>query len=366
MNIQGYFTTKGLNLAAKLSAGSTLDITRVAAGSGVTQDPSKATSLPQSQQTLAVNTASHSGSTATLPVVLAAALAQESYTLTELGVYARDPDEGEILYKIYQLDKPVAITAGSRMVLRFYLEETVSEDVSVNVTCSPDGLITEVDFLNVQEKVMVAAIPNRSVSLSAGELAAYLNGLPRLLTENLTINVSGTCANKISFSRFYGPGTLTIQADALGNAVFNEMDISDCRCHLYIKNLEFHIQETITTNPEGALVLNGCPDVKLEYCSFSDPYHTYSRWQAVGIYAIRNTFCLVDGCTIKDVDVAVIAYHNSIMSINGGTYSGNTNGADVNSCGIVMLNSSVSSTTLGGGSNVKKGGLIVKSDGTLL
>lgn len=366
MHLQGHFTGKGLSLAAKLSVGSPLVITRVAAGSGVTQNPVNATSLSQIRQTLTVNTASCSGSTATIPVTLAAALAQESYALTELGVYAQDPDEGEILYKLYQMDTPVPIIAGSRTVLRFYLEETLSEDGSVNVTCSPDGLITEMDFLPVQKKVMVRSLPYRSVSLSAGELMEYLNSLPRLLTEDLTITVSGTCANKISFSRFYGPGTLTIQSDTLGNAVFNEMAISDCRCHLYIKNLEFHIQETITTNPEGALVLNGCPDVKLESCSFSDPYHTSSRWQAVGIYTKRNTLCLVDGCTIKNVDVAVVAYHNSIMSINGGTFSGNANGADVNSCAIIMLNRDVPSTTLGGGSNVKKGGLIVKSDGTLL
>ncbi len=109
--MQGYFTTKGLALSAKLLTGDTLSISRVVAGSGQTQTTAAALSGPC--QTLAVNAPTHSGDTATIPATLAAASASGSYNLTELGVYANDSDEGEILYKIYKLSKPVSITAGS-------------------------------------------------------------------------------------------------------------------------------------------------------------------------------------------------------------------------------------------------------------
>lgn len=188
--MQGYFTPKGMALSAKLLAGAALTVSRVVAGSGQTQ--AAATALSDPRQTLAVNSPTHSGNTAAIPATLAAASASESYTLTELGVYANDPDEGEILYKLYQLSEPVDITAGSSMVLRFYLEETVSQDPDVAVICSPAGLVTEEAFNPVQERVLQTAAPTRTVTVQAADLPAYISGLPRLLAENLRIYVSGT------------------------------------------------------------------------------------------------------------------------------------------------------------------------------
>ena len=92
MDMQGYFTAKGLALTAKLLSGATLEVTRVVAGSGYTDKPAAATALPQVQQELAVNTPTYNGSTAVIPATLVAAQARTSYTLTELGVYAKAPD----------------------------------------------------------------------------------------------------------------------------------------------------------------------------------------------------------------------------------------------------------------------------------
>ena len=78
------------------------------------------------------------------------------------------------------------------MVLRFYLEETVSQDLEVSVPCSPAGLITEEMFKPVRDKVQAASVPERRVVLAAADLQAYLDSLPRLLTEYYQITVSGT------------------------------------------------------------------------------------------------------------------------------------------------------------------------------
>lgn len=93
MSLQGFYTTKGLALAAKLAAGTGLTITRVTAGSGETA--ASAAALAQERQTLTVGEAAVSGQSAVLPATLAEAGASAAYTLTELGVYARDPQEGE-------------------------------------------------------------------------------------------------------------------------------------------------------------------------------------------------------------------------------------------------------------------------------
>ena len=113
MNIQGTYTNKGLALTAKTAAGACLRVTRVVGGSGHTPDIPGATALPEIRQTLTVGEARCAGDTAVLPVTLAAVGLESSYTLTELGVYAEDPNEGEILYCVYRLDESTTIRPGA-------------------------------------------------------------------------------------------------------------------------------------------------------------------------------------------------------------------------------------------------------------
>lgn len=92
MSFQGFYTTKGLALAAKIAAGTKLTITKVTAGSGETTK--SATALTEEKQTLTAGTAAVSGETAVLPVTLAETSVPAAYSLTELGIYAHDPDAG--------------------------------------------------------------------------------------------------------------------------------------------------------------------------------------------------------------------------------------------------------------------------------
>ena len=183
MEIQGFFTKKGLALAAKLAAGETLKITRAVAGAG--QTAQTASALSQIRQNLTAGRPRRRGNTAILPVTLAAGMTETSYTLREIGLYAQDPDEQEILYKVYQLSEPVGIFPDSRLVLRFYLEETVSEALNMTVVCSPAGLITEEDFAPVRDKVEKTSVGYaETVRVTAAELPGYIRSLPRLLLKN--------------------------------------------------------------------------------------------------------------------------------------------------------------------------------------
>lgn len=236
MNIQGTYTNKGLALTAKTAAGACLRVTRVVGGSGHTPDIPNAAQLLEIRQTLAVGEARCAGNTAILPVTLAAMELEDSYTLTELGIYAEDPNEGEILYCVYRLDEPVSIQAGSDTVLRFYLRQTVSKDGGARVLCSPAGLISESDCGPVRKKVLATGAPDRTVTVSMSELAAYLSKLPRLLTEKLTIKVSGEWTGRLPILWFYGSGTLTIQGE--GTAVIHGgIQIYNCSCMVLLENL---------------------------------------------------------------------------------------------------------------------------------
>ncbi len=147
MEITGHYTAKGLELSAKLLTGTALTITRVAAGGGHTA--LNAVTMAEEKQVLAVGAVQRTGATVVLPVTLAAVLAEADYTLGEVGVYARDPEAGEILYRLYRMEPALGITAGESLVLRLELEETVSETAEVVLSGTAPGLMTEEDLLRV-------------------------------------------------------------------------------------------------------------------------------------------------------------------------------------------------------------------------
>lgn len=357
--MQGYFTTKGLALSAKLAAGSVLTISRVVAGSGQTQRTAAALFGPC--QTLAVNSPTQSGDTATIPATLAAADASGSYTLTELGVYANDPDEGEILYKIYRLSQPVDIVAGSSMVVRFYLEETVSEDLNVTVACSPAGLITEEDFLPVRNALQATATPTRQVTLNIDGLQAYLDGLPRLLTEYLEITVSGTLTSPLTIAGFYGPGRLRIQSGADGAVFRCKVSVDGCSAMVVLWGLQFEEPEDIGSN-DGVLYATFDDFLWLSNCTFTGREGGTAK-------AIRADYrCMVatDNIGISGFSCAVLSGRTAIVAVNGPAsgFSGNTTGAHVFRGGVILLSGGVDEL-LGGSANIKAGGFIVKENGTL-
>lgn len=218
MSFQGFYTTKGLALAAKLAAGTKLTITKVTAGSGETAKT--AATLAQEQQTLTAGTAAVSGQSAVLPVTLAKTGVSAAYSLTELGVYAQDPDAGVILFQVFRMDKPIPLTAGGENAYRFYLKQTVGA-AGISVTCSPAGLLIDEDLDPLRSTITALAarvnatdISTRAVTVAAAELQAYIDALPRLLTEQITVKVTGTLSDSLYIQGFYGSGALTIQGPA--------------------------------------------------------------------------------------------------------------------------------------------------------
>lgn len=355
MDLTGYLTKQGLQLSAKLISGSTLEVTRVVAGSGKTGEPLTATSLPQVRQKLAVNTPTHNGNTAVIPATLAAA-AEEDYTLTELGVYASDPDKGEILYKVYKLSAPVAIAAGSQMVLRFYLEETVSQDVDITVVCSPAGLITEEDFAPVR----ATAAASENIQLEASKLQEYLDRLPRLLTKQVKITVSGTLNTTLSISGFYGCGALVIHGTD-GFTVNSLIRICDCKVPVELFDAIVQAPSGLDKNGE-LLSMQHCSRVWLENCTFT------GNNVCVGIRASLSSSVVLSKCSISHFGIAVEASSSSVISVIYGetaACSDNKYGAYTYRGGMILLDTNVPDL-LGGTTNIKSGGPIFKGDGTLL
>lgn len=360
MDIRGYFTARGLILSAKLASGKTLEITRVAAGSGHTDKPSAATALPQMQQELAVNTPTSSGSTAVIPATLVAAQARSSYSLTELGVYAKDPDEGEILYKVYQLSEAMDITAGSRTVLRFYLEETLSQDLGITVVCSPAGLLTEEAFSQVKEITLARTAPYRYVYLEASQVQAFLDALPRFLTESIFIYLSGTLEAPLMVRGFHGNGTLVLIKDPNAEtcSIQQILTVSQCSVHVFLSGLTFQKAADAT---DACLQVSHSYDVYLTNCTFT------GSGTGKGIFAEKGSMVYMDGCAFSGFSTVLQVERASLMSItaDAANFHNNSCGAYVWRGGIVLLCGGTP-TLLGGNYNTKAGGMIVATDGTLL
>ena len=361
MSLQGFYTTKGLALAAKAAAGAGLTVTKVTAGSGATA--ASAAALADEKQTLTVGPAQTDGQTATLPVTLAEVRAGVSYALTELGVYARDPDAGEILYQVFRLDESRAIRAGGESVYRFYLRQSVGAD-GVTVACSPAGLLVDEDLAPTRGKVLAVSVPSRTVEIELSALQSYLDSLPKLLTDNLTIKVSGTWSGTITIHGFYGSGLLKIMGSE-GCTLTGAVHTESCTAVIFLRNIGFQAPQAISG---GEFLLNS-----LLYAD-----HSYSLWvegcSFVGngaypgvVSYISSKVCLADS-PISNCAAAVYSCPNAELSVFNNatvTYSGNTIGAAVYRGGIVLLGENTPDT-LGAAANLHSGGIIAKPDGTLI
>ena len=361
MNIQGTYTDKGLALTAKTAAGACLQVTRVVGGSGHTTDVPNAAQLSEIRQTLAVGESRCAGDTAVLPVTLAAVELGATYTLTELGVYAEDPNEGEILYCVYRLDEPVTIQAGSDTVLRFYLRQTVSKDGGAQVLCSPAGLITESDCGPVRRKVLATAAPSRTVTMPMSELAAYISSLPRLLTENLIIEVSGEWTGNVLILGFYGCGTLTIKG--VDTAVIHGgIQICNCGCMVWLENLTVKATEAMAGKPGYLLYCAADVAVWVTGCIME------GKEQITGIRAAESAQINVISSSVTGCACVLETTTSSVVSLvytTGVGYTHNDTGVCAYNGGIAILGHGIPEL-LGGTNHRKDGGVIFQQNGTLL
>lgn len=356
MSLQGFYTAKGLALAAKAAAGAGLTVAKVTAGSGATA--ASAAALAEEKQTLTVGPAQTDGQTATLPVTLAEAKSGASYALTELGVYARDPDAGEILYQVLRLDESRAIRAGGESVYRFYLRQSVGAD-GVTVSCSPAGLLIDEDLAPTRDKVLAVSVPSRTVTVAASELAAYIAVLPRLLTEHLKVNITGgTVSNILDLSHFYGTGSLTLTAvDGHTVSLTNSVYIYRCAVKIILENLSLNG----STLNRDFVYIRESTNTWLIGCTI-DGAGTVEKY-SYGVDVEGLSMAYIGNCDIKNVYHGVSVKYAAAI-VNACTGSGNTIGAETYRGGRCYLTGGT--PTLMGGSTNENGGGPIFYGGALL
>ncbi len=190
MKLTGMYTKAGAELAARAQAQEQcLLITRAAAGSGQTDEESAAMDIEC--QTLELHDKTWNGQMATVAAVLRAPEADKSYTLREVGLFARVGEESETLYKLFRLDESLTVENDTDLTVTFYLTETILQADQIQVSIHQQGLVTEAICRQVAADA--AATVQSRLESHAGDSAAH----------------SALFAQKAPMSHSHGAGQIT-------------------------------------------------------------------------------------------------------------------------------------------------------------
>lgn len=176
-------TRKGLALLAKLTNGTTLYLQRAAAGSGYVDPESlpNQTAVTEEKQELYFATQSYPEEGAcAVPVKLHNTGIAEEYTVKQIGIYAFDPDEGEILYLIAQANAGQGTNVpAERDMPGFSAEWTINlsygQADNVSVIVDPANTVNASEVKAMIEGHNKESAPHAGVLATQAELTAHRN-----------------------------------------------------------------------------------------------------------------------------------------------------------------------------------------------
>ena len=254
-----------------------------------------------------------------------------------------------------------SLTAGTgRLSLSSLAQFLTEQDNAVKTALSNKAA------LSVQQTVEAVTVPYRVAQVAAAELQGYLDAMPRLLTDYLVLEVTGTLEAEVHTDNFYGPGRLVIDGKD-GLIVKNKMLFDQFRAAMLgIRRIRFEgpagaepISMLHLTGSGSIAVIQNCQFVGLGDNSSASAIHVEGPI-FTQIYAISVSGCatalFVSGGAMASVDMG---------NLSSAVYSGNQQGIMVHSGATAFLMHGVPDL-LGGATNGKASGLIVKVDGTLL
>lgn len=141
-------TNKGIGLLGKLLAGETLNFSRVAVGSGRVNLAllREQTAITSEEMNAKINTLTPlENNMIMIPVLLTNDDVTHSFDLWQVGIYATDPEEGEILFFLAQTTSSIPIPTpdeSSGYTVEWNFHVAISNDLKITATIEPAGLLT--------------------------------------------------------------------------------------------------------------------------------------------------------------------------------------------------------------------------------
>ncbi len=166
---QGVLTKAGRTLQAKAETGIPLRITKYKVGSGiVTEDEvDSMVDLKEPRMDMGITTNTAADGMCTLTCTLTTKGLEEGFYARELGLFAMDPDVGEILYLMFITDTPDMIppeSIGPIITVEYKTDIVISNVEKISVDINPHGLVT------VDQMQSMARILRRSTAYKVGDL----------------------------------------------------------------------------------------------------------------------------------------------------------------------------------------------------
>ena len=203
-------TKKGLQLHAKAEAGATLNLTKIKLGSGLLatgQDVQDLTDLIQPEQEIGIaeKTVGEDG-TCTIRGIITNQNVTKGYLIRECGIFADDPDEGEILYAIATDPNPDYLPpqGGATALSQEFAIPIIASNVA-NITAKIDlnSLATIAYVLNIlksifgiSEDITATTIKNKIVSYT-NEVVTNLFGIATATTDSIKTKIKEWAMEKI-------------------------------------------------------------------------------------------------------------------------------------------------------------------------
>lgn len=195
-------TKQGLKLQAKVDAGSRMQLTKCMLGSGTLssgQSLENLTGLIAPVQTLPISSISYSenNGACVITAVTDNSNVSTGYYLREFGIFARDPDDGEILYAVSQDANPDYIPpSGTSAVVSQEIGVALSFSNAANVTAQVNtSAIATVTYVNNYVTSAVADLKDMTGATAARPGVHGLVPAPAAgATKNRFLQADGTWA----------------------------------------------------------------------------------------------------------------------------------------------------------------------------
>lgn len=217
----------------------------------------------------------------------------------------------------------------------------------------------------MRKKVLATGAPDRAVTIPASELQAYLDALPRLLTEHYVITLSGTNSNIVYLNDFYGCGSLTFRADNLGDCVLTrKVTLKNCSALVTMEKLKWELGSNI---PYGeSCIYCSTSEVMARECSFTGYVPPDGEQVGRAATTVNRGYCEFWDCKFHNFELVINCFgagHVDIIETEvGGEYSGSKFGVYTHHSGVAMLSDRVPATLGSGGNVTRNGGVVIQND----
>lgn len=222
-------TKQGLKLQAKVDAGNAMQLTKCRLGSGMIgsgQQLEDLTELVAPVQTLPIASVTYSDDShaCIISAVTDNSTVTTGYYLREFGIYAKDPDDGEILYAVASDSEPDFIPAkGTSTVISQEIGVALTFANAANVTAAVNTSATAtISYVNTYVTNAVADLKDMTgASPAQGGIHGLVPAPGRGITKNRFLQADGTWAfvNEMAGASFGAAGVSgLVPAPAAGNS----------------------------------------------------------------------------------------------------------------------------------------------------